>query len=63
MRAPRTLINDGSEYIRTDVLARLGITGRRIDDPALLRRAVLESLAADSADLRRDDAEYRRWQG
>lgn len=62
MRAPRTLVNDGSEYIRNDVLARLGITGRRIDDPALLRRAVLESLAADSADLRRDDAEYRRGQ-
>ena len=55
MRAPRTLVNDGSEYIRNDVLARLGITGRRIDDPALLRRAALESLAADSADLRRDD--------
>lgn len=60
MRAPRTLVNDGSEYVRKDVLTRLGITGRRIDDPALLRRAVLESLAADSADLRRDDERGRR---
>ena len=54
MRPSRILIN-GDQHIRQDVLHRLGITGRRIDDPALLRRAVLESLAADSADLRRDD--------
>lgn len=58
MRAPRTLVN-GDQYVRCDVLARLGITGRRIDDPALLRRAVLESTEADRADLRRDDERGR----
>lgn len=59
MRAAQVLINGGERYVRKDVLERLGITGRQIDDPALLRRAVLESTEADSADLRRDDERGR----
>ncbi|HRP26053.1 hypothetical protein [Thauera sp.] len=59
MRAARILINGGERYVRRDVLERLGITGRRIDDPALLRRAVLEDIEADRADLRRDDERGR----
>jgi hypothetical protein len=57
MRPPRVLVGD--RHIRTDVLARLGITGRRIDDLALLHRATMETMEADREDNRRDDAEYR----
>lgn len=59
MRAAQVLINGGERYVRRDVLARLGITGRQIDDPAILRRAVLEDIEADRADLRRDDERGR----